>query len=658
MNSSTSAAAVHVTELLGATAEMTVLVGQDRRIVYASPTASSLLGHDPVQIVGAPVSSLVHPAHGAPLEGALTQILGGIVLGEAELRFPHRSGAGSLPLMVGFNLLTTEGQIEGVMITARHMPTRQAFEAALAFDDEKTKELGAKSPLVLFTLDERGRCTWINPSWVALTGQSADEAKGLGWLKMADERDRDSIKTVAAQAHKRQTGWRQQFRVGGLNDSARWIDGASAPRFNDNGSIAGYLVVLADITDEVRSRGEVNRRTTIVESTAKYVVMDDRNQRIVYGSEESAPLADTPPLPASTEQTVRPSLGALPSPSQTQYLNEIRPAVIADGVWTPTRSAPGSVDASIHPSTTSAYPATPATSATSGYETDVYGTSVHAQPPARYESAPDHTGQPIAWTFDTPLDSSDVDMAVPTTLRTYEHADTFNTAELTWSDTAPAEYDGTQLPEQPGEALYVGLVGPSGQVESIAAVSDGVLEPTEFENIVDQLPAMDAVTGLANRALFQERIRLAMNRMQTDGVSVAVMLANLHGYGDLRRQIGPKTGDDQLFVISKRLEGTIRQADTAARIGDEDFAVLGVGWFFPGDVENAAKRFIVKIQEPLPSIGGQVQLAASMGIAIAQRDEPVAMILRRAQRARKLAYELGAGRVYVDHGPDQAPTKA
>lgn len=626
MNSTASAAAVHVNELIGSTAELTVLVGPDHRIVYISPTALSLLGHDPVQIVGQPVDMLVHPAHGAPLNGALDQVLGGAMLGEAELRFPHRSGAGSLPMMVGFNILTTDGRTEGVMITARHQPTRQAFDSALGFDDARAQELGAKSPLVLFLLDDRGRCTWINQSWVALTGQSADDARGLGWLKMADNRDRDAIKTVAAQAHKRKSGWRQQFRVNPADPvagahEARWIDGASAPRFNDAGAVAGYLVVLADITEEVRSRNEVNKRTTIVESTAEYVVMDERNQRIVYGSEPSAPLADTPPVPASSDSPLRTPLGAIPSPSQSQYLNEIRPTVIADGVWTTTSG-----------SATPARPVDPAPIAT-----------------AAAPVAEQNQGQPIAWTFDTPADS----LVVEAPVRPVDEP-----VGLAWSGSAAPEPSGSPEPVVTADSVYVGLVGPSGQVESIAAVSDSALEPTEFENIVDQLPAMDAVTGLANRALFQERIRLAMNRMQTDGVSVAVMLANLHGYSDLRRQVGPKTGDDQLFVISKRLEGTIRQADTAARIGDEDFAVLGVGWFFPGDVENAAKRFIVKIQEPLPSIGGQVQLASSMGIAIAQRDEPVAMILRRAQRARKMAFELGAGRVYVDHGPDQPPTKA
>ncbi len=106
------------------------------------------------------------------------------------------------------------------------------------------------------------------------------------------------------------------------------------------------------------------------------------------------------------------------------------------------------------------------------------------------------------------------------------------------------------------------------------------------------------------------------------------------------------------------LGAVLQHGEHSVLAGDEDFAILGVGWFFPGDVENAAKRFILKIQEPLPSIGGQLMLPASMGIAIAQPDEPIAMILRRAQRARKMAWELGAGRVYVDNGPGREPTKA
>jgi diguanylate cyclase (GGDEF)-like protein len=253
------------------------------------------------------------------------------------------------------------------------------------------------------------------------------------------------------------------------------------------------------------------------------------------------------------------------------------------------------------------------------------------------------SAQPVAWNFDAP--------------------DTTEGPVEGWQGpswkTEPAVHESSADASATlaNEQVYVGLVGPSGSVESIASVSDSVLEPTEFE-VADMLPAMDSVTGLANRALFQERIRLAMHRMSRDGVSIAIMLANLHGYDELRQQVGGKTGDDQLFVIGKRLEATIRQVDTAARIGDADFAVLGVGWFFPGDVENAARRFMVKIQEPLPSVGRQAVVLASMGIAMAQPDETISTLLRRAQRARKIAYGLGAGHVYVDNGPGREPTQS
>jgi diguanylate cyclase (GGDEF)-like protein/PAS domain S-box-containing protein len=787
----------HIQELLSAAAELTFLVDPDRRVVYASPTVASLLGHDPLQVISHPVAALVHPAHVAPLEGAIGQVLQGFKLGEAELRFPHHSGQHSLAMMVGFSLLGTGNNVEGVMVTAKHQITRAAVQAALAFDDDAVRSAAASSPLAIFLLDGRGRCVWINQTWSSMTGQESDEAMGLGWLVALHEDDRDGFRSGAAQAHQRKSGWRQQFRISGVDGDTRWVDGAAAPRFDESGAVVGYIVLLADVTTEVQTRAELNKRTTIVESTAEFVVMDDRNQRLVYPETPSLPLADTPPLPASNEDSLRPSLGALASPSQSQYLNEIRPAVLADGVWQPGTPAPdatapeapapdapaGAIDEQneykADTQETLRY-AAPSDSvlATIGHYLDQVGTdpatkpadapgmqwapSVAAQtdqptafrvPPflrSTPELTPDRTpetspetaseptpepvatwveptpepvatwvepttdptpepvatwveptpepvatwveptpqpdiwaasavaespvpplapvvpvavvdptpSQPIAWNFDTPVvTEAPVENWTPPT---WTQPDTRATdATATPSDGGVPE-ESSYVTDQikPIESVYVGLVGPSGSVESIAAVSDSVLDPTEFEDVSNQLPATDTVTGLANRALFHERIRLAMHRMQKDGVSIAIMLPNLHGYSELRNTVGPKTGDDQLFVIAKRLEATIRQSDTVARIGDADFAVLGVGWFFPGDVENAARRFMWKIQEPVPSIGGQVSLAASFGIAMAQPHETMSTVLRRAHRARKMAYQLGAGRVYVDHGPDREPTQA
>ncbi len=664
--------ASHIYELLRAAAELVFLVDPNKRVVYAGQSISAVLGYDPLQVIGHPLSELVHPNHAAPLDAAIDQVFRGTKLGSAELRWPHRSGRGSLPLMVSFSNLGQGNVTEGTMVTASHANTTKAVEAALSFDDDAAKAAGETSPVVLFLLDERGRCTWINGTWTTLSGQANDDAKGLGWLNMLDEGDRDGFRSVAAQAHQKKTGWRQQFRLRSASGELYWIDGASAPRLALDGSVAGYVVALADITAEVRARAELNKRTTIVESNAEFVVMDERSQRLVYGTEEHAsPLASTPPVPAMDQvESSRPSLGALASAQQAEYLNVIRPAVLSEGVWQPGVVMPrptteAADDLPVEPIAESTDgPASTGPASTS--ETSMSETSTSEIPSPNVDQLLQDIVDSNRTVVVPPVVAPPVVAAVPATQPVAWNFDAPDTAEgpvVGWQGpswkTEPVAHEATADANAnvANEQVYVGLVGPSGEVESIASVSDSVLEPTEFE-VADMLPAMDSVTGLANRALFQERIRLAMHRMSRDGVSIAVMLANLHGYDELRQQVGSKTGDDQLFVIGKRLEATIRQVDTAARIGDSDFAVLGVGWFFPGDVENAARRFMVKIQEPLPSIGRQAVVMASMGIAMAQPDETISTLLRRAQRARKIAYGLGAGHVYVDNGPGREPTQS
>ncbi len=643
--------ASHVLELVRAASELTFLVDPDKKIVYAGQSLSALLGYDPLHVIGHPVQEMVHPNHATPLDNALTEVFRGSKLGEAELRWPHRSGTGSLPLMVSFAPLGQGDVTEGTMIRARHANTLKAIEAALVFDDQTVVTAAETSPIVIFLLDERGRCVWINNTWTAISGQTPEQSFGLGWVSMIEEVDRDGFRSVAAQAHQRKSGWRQQFRVRSTSGELYWIDGAAAPRLSASGAVAGYVVALADITAEVRARAELNKRTTIVESNAEFVVMDERSQRLVYNTDQNTPLSQTPPVPAMEQaEDVRPSLGAVANTQQAHYLNEIRPTVLSSGIWQegvpaqPASVQPAAEDTSRYSSYKSESPIVPIATpealetveATPTYDPAYDTPPLGARSQTRAtKSSYDQSNstQPIAWNFDTPE-------VAPGPVEGWQGP--------SWTGSDPTDSETAS----PNDTVYVGLVGPSGSVESIASVSDAVLEPTEFE-VADMLPAMDPVTGLANRALFQERIRLAMHRMSRDGVSVAVMFANLHGYEELRHEVGAKTGDDQLFVVAKRLEATIRQVDTVARIGDADFAVLGVGWFFPGDVENAARRFMVKIQEPLPSIGRQANLQASMGVAMALPDESIAMLLRRAQRARKIAYGFGPGSVHVDSGPER-----
>ncbi len=663
-----SPVATPLLELVGAATELTFLVDGSFRIVYAGGPIGSLLGHDAAEIVGRPVVELVHPSHQAPLSAAMAHVRDGAAVGEATLRWVGSDGRPGLDLATSFPPLPAaagDPATDGFMVRAAHQPTATAAIAGLEGRDEELRALAPSLPLAVFLLDERGRCVHMSARWATMSGMPEQASLGLGWIGAIVDEDRQNFRVAAAQAHARRTGWRQQFRIRDAAGATVWIDAAAAPRLAADGTVSGYVGLLSDATAEVHARAELNRRTTIVESTAEFVVMDDRGPRLSYAGSDTVPLAATPPVPAPEQaETTRPSLGGLPSEAQTRYLNEIRPTVLSQGVWQETagRHRPPATPADLTPpATVPMAPTEPmAPNATTATGPVDLADEVLPQPPM---PVVEHSGeavaaQPVAWNFDADGEQATTEAVPADTWSggwTAESADA--TAEaaapVATPDVAPAApvRPNVLIPDDAplagSEQVFVGLVGPSGRVETVAAVTDSILEPVPWENVGDQLPTIDPITGLANRALFLERIGHGLARMKKDGVSVALMLPTLHGYAELRQRVGRKTGDDQLFVMAKRLEATIRQTDTAARIGEEDFAILAIGWFFPGDVENVAMRFVRKLSEPVPSVGEQVAVPCSMGVAISEPGLDLHQLLRRAQRARKMAAELGPGRVYV-----------
>ncbi len=168
------------------------------------------------------------------------------------------------------------------------------------------------------------------------------------------------------------------------------------------------------------------------------------------------------------------------------------------------------------------------------------------------------------------------------------------------------------------------------------------------------VPGADELTGLANRTLFHLLVDDALLRLREEGISVAVFTFDLIGFRELATAAGPKSADDYFFILAKRIESTIRGVDTAGRVGEHDMAVLVVGWFFPGDLENIARRFIRKLVEPLPTRSGEaVNIGACLGGALAEQTDDANALMRRSFEARAISRSLGSGRGNINFGSHQ-----
>ncbi len=142
----------------------------------------------------------------------------------------------------------------------------------------------------------------------------------------------------------------------------------------------------------------------------------------------------------------------------------------------------------------------------------------------------------------------------------------------------------------------------------------------------------DSLTGLPNRALFQDRTAHALRAAGRGGDQVAVILVDLNRFKDVNDTLGHHYGDLLLSQVAARFASTLRSADSVARFGGDEFAVL-LAVSTPEDATAAAGRLTEVLQEPFTIADISLDVDASIGIAMACPDSDVDTALRHADVA-------------------------
>jgi diguanylate cyclase (GGDEF)-like protein/PAS domain S-box-containing protein len=157
----------------------------------------------------------------------------------------------------------------------------------------------------------------------------------------------------------------------------------------------------------------------------------------------------------------------------------------------------------------------------------------------------------------------------------------------------------------------------------------------------------DPLTGVANRALLLDRLDHTAARCSRLGGNYAVLLVDLDGFKAINDTQGHTVGDAVLRTVAQRLLETIRGADTLARVGADEFAVLLDHGDDEVDAAKVAQRALSEVRRPIHAAGQQVQLTASIGIAHPEDGVRGADVLRNADIAMHLAKESGRDRFEV-----------
>lgn len=154
----------------------------------------------------------------------------------------------------------------------------------------------------------------------------------------------------------------------------------------------------------------------------------------------------------------------------------------------------------------------------------------------------------------------------------------------------------------------------------------------------------DPLTALPNRALFLDRVALALRRRVPEARQVAVLYVDLDDFKDVNDRLGHAVGDEVLLTVASRLRGLLRTGDTAARLGGDEFAVLLESVAGVEEAERVAARVLDALAEPVGAGARRVTVPPSVGVALAGTGDRVDDVLRAADVAMYAAKAAGKGR--------------
>jgi diguanylate cyclase (GGDEF)-like protein len=164
----------------------------------------------------------------------------------------------------------------------------------------------------------------------------------------------------------------------------------------------------------------------------------------------------------------------------------------------------------------------------------------------------------------------------------------------------------------------------------------------------------DSLTGLANRALFTDRLAHALAARRRDPRPIGVLFLDLDDFKKVNDTYGHAAGDALLAAVGERLQACVRPADTAARLGGDEFAILlGDAVSYDG-ATHVAGRVIDSFQAPFELEGNEVIVHVSVGVTLSgSPDDDADSILRAADAAMYAAKHEGKNRFVraCDLGP-------
>ena len=181
-----------------------------------------------------------------------------------------------------------------------------------------------------------------------------------------------------------------------------------------------------------------------------------------------------------------------------------------------------------------------------------------------------------------------------------------------------------------------------GQLHRRIALFSDITEKKQAEEIIWQQANYDTLTGLPNRRLFRDRLKQELRRAQRAHKPLALLFINLDRFKEVNEALGHDAGDLLLAEAAQRIGACVRDADTVARIGGDEFTATLPGLGDPNAIERVAQEIVLALSESFTLLGEAIFVSASIGITLFPDDaEDLETLLKNADQAMFAAKAAG-----------------
>lgn len=219
-------------------------------------------------------------------------------------------------------------------------------------------------------------------------------------------------------------------------------------------------------------------------------------------------------------------------------------------------------------------------------------------------------------------------------------------------------WEGSMVDARKDQAFYIAdqtitpLRDADGVIRHFVAVQHDVTQYEQRRERDRFLALHDMLTGLPNRALLRESIRTAISSASRSQKLLAVMFVDLDGFKPVNDGYGHHVGDQLLAAVAERLQKAVRQSDTVARVGGDEFVALAGGLDDRDGAARLAKKLVDALTAPFVARGNRLSVGASVGISMFPADgHDGDTLIENADRAMYVAKLEGGSRYhFFEHG--------